>query len=94
MSRMQNRIDVQAEINVCERIRAFDETRLNLELSRAGVDPEGLAQRLDGELGITAHEGTQPPVLAGSCMRPSASSGARAATSVPASTGHSNSPAT
>lgn len=36
MSRMQNRIDVQAEINACERIRAFDETRLNLELSRAG----------------------------------------------------------
>lgn len=54
MSRMQNRIDVQAEINACERIRAFDETRLNLELSKAGVDPEGLAQRLDGELGITA----------------------------------------
>lgn len=54
MSRMQNRIDVQAEINACERIRAFDETRLNLELSKAGVDPEGLTQRLDGELGITA----------------------------------------
>jgi len=51
---MQNRIDVQAEINVCERIRAFDETRLNLELSRAGVDPDGLTQRLEGELGITA----------------------------------------
>ena len=65
MSRMQNRIDVQAEINACERIRAFDETRLNLELSRASVDPEGLSRRVDGELGITAHERTPPPALAG-----------------------------
>lgn len=65
MSRMQNRIDVQAEINACERIRAFDETRLNLELSKAGVDPEGLTRRFDGELGITPHEATLPPVLAG-----------------------------
>ena len=61
MSRMQNRIDVQAEINACERIRAFDETRLNLELSKAGVDPEGLSRRIDGDLGVTAHEGAQLP---------------------------------
>ena len=52
MSRMQNRIDVLAEIDACERIRAFDETRLNLELRKAGVDPEGLTQRLETALGI------------------------------------------
>lgn len=69
MSRMQNRIDVQAEINACERIRAFDETRLNLELSRAGFDPDGLTQRLEGELGI-AHEGTLPPVLPDNACNP------------------------
>ena len=84
MSRMQNRIDVQAEINVCERIRAFDETRLNLELSKAGVDPEGLTQRLDGDLGITAHEGTQPPVLAGVACDPQPGAAHVAATSMAA----------
>lgn len=52
MSRMQNRIDVLAEIDACERIRAFDETRLNLELRKAGVDPEGLTQWLERGLGI------------------------------------------
>ena len=52
MSRMQNRIDVLAEIDACERIRAFDETRLNLELRKAGVDPEGLTQWLETGLGI------------------------------------------
>lgn len=81
MSRMQNRIDVQAEINACERIRAFDETRLNLELSRAGVDADGLTQRLEGELGI-AREATQPPVLPDSACDPQPS--AASATAAPA----------
>ena len=84
MSRMQNRIDVQAEINACERIRAFDETRLNLELSTAGVDPEGLSQRIDGDLGITAHEGTQPPALAGVACDPPSPAAHVAATSTAA----------
>ena len=37
MTMLQNRIDVQAEINACECIRAFDETRLDLELQQGGA---------------------------------------------------------
>jgi cold shock protein len=84
MSRMQNRIDVQAEINACERIRAFDERRLNLELSKVGVDPEGLSQRIDGDLGITALEAAQPPVLTGSACDPHSPAAHTTATSVAA----------
>ena len=83
MSRMQNRIDVQAEINACERIRAFDERRLDLELSKVGVDPEGLSLRIDGGLGITALGGAQPLVLAGACD-PQPPAAQAAATSVAA----------
>jgi cold shock protein len=52
MSRMQNRTDLPADINACERILALDDARLNLELSKAGLDPEGLGQRLDAGLVI------------------------------------------
>ncbi len=83
MSRMQNRIDVQAEINACERIRAFDETRLNLELSRAGVDADGLTQRLEGELGI-AHEATLPPALPDIACDPQPLAASASAIAVPA----------
>jgi len=84
MSRMQNRINVEAEINACERIRAFDETRLNLELRRAGVDLDGLTQRLEEELGIT-HEGTQPPVLPDIAGDPQPSAVSASALTPPAS---------
>ena len=83
MSRMQNRIDVEAEINACERIRAFDETRLNLELSRAGVDLDGLTLRLEGELGI-AHEATRPPALPDIAYDPKPSAASASAISAPA----------
>jgi len=51
---MQNRIDIPAEISACERILALDDMRLNLELSQAGLDPEGLGQRLERGLAITS----------------------------------------
>jgi CspA family cold shock protein len=53
MTMLQNRIDVPAEINACEFIRAFDESRLDLELRKAGLDPEGLPLRLEALLGVT-----------------------------------------
>ena len=52
MSGMQNRIDVLTEMDVCERIRALDEKRLDLELGRAGVDVQKLVQRLAAGPGI------------------------------------------
>ena len=79
MSKMQNRIDVQAEINACERIRAFDETRLNLELSKAGVDPEKLTQRLEKELGVAGSCcGGSSSVMARESQPPAASAPALA----------------
>jgi cold shock protein len=45
-----NRIDVRAEINACEYIRAFDETRLDFELRQVGLDPDGLPLRLEALL--------------------------------------------
>jgi len=59
---MPNRIDVLAEIDACERIRAFDEKRLDLELSKAGVDSQILTLRLAAELGITV-----PGASVGAC---------------------------
>jgi CspA family cold shock protein len=53
MSNRQNRIDVLAEIEACERILAFDDSRLDLELSRTGMDPEGLARRIEAALGAS-----------------------------------------
>lgn len=52
MSRLEDRIDVMAEIDACERMWALDETRLDLELMRVGVDPNGLVQRLEAGIGL------------------------------------------
>lgn len=52
MSKLTSRIDVLAETLACERILALDEARLNLELSKAGLEPEGLARRLAAGLGV------------------------------------------
>ena len=57
MSNMQDRIDVLAEIRACESIRAFDEARLDLELTRMGLDAAGLPQRLEVLLGPAARAG-------------------------------------
>jgi CspA family cold shock protein len=47
---MHNRIEVLAEITACECIRTFDETKLDLELRKAGLDPDGLPLRLEARL--------------------------------------------
>lgn len=52
MSKLTSQIDVLAETLACERILALDEARLNLELSKAGLEPEGLARRLAAGLGV------------------------------------------
>jgi cold shock protein len=52
MTMLPSRIDVVAEINACESIRAFNEGRLDLELRKAGLDPEGLSRRLEDLLGV------------------------------------------
>ncbi len=52
MTILQNRIDVPAEIKSCEFIRGFDEGRLDLELRKAGLDPEHLSHRLEALLGV------------------------------------------
>lgn len=46
MSKLSSQIDVLAETLACERILALDEARLNLELRKVGLEPEGLALRL------------------------------------------------
>jgi cold shock protein len=45
-------IDMLAEIGACESIEAFDEPRLDFELRKAGLDPEGLRHRLEVLLGV------------------------------------------
>lgn len=59
-----NRIDVRAEINACEYIRAFDEPRLDFELRRVGLDPDGLPLRLEALLMAKLHipPSTERPV--------------------------------
>jgi CspA family cold shock protein len=47
---LQRRIDIPTEFTACESIHAFDETRLDLELRKSGLDPDGLAQRLEALL--------------------------------------------
>jgi cold shock protein len=44
---LHNRVDVQMELGACEAIRATNEARLDLELSKAGLDPAGLQERLE-----------------------------------------------
>jgi cold shock protein len=65
MSRLEDRIDVMAEIDACERIWGLNESRLDLELVRAGVDPNGLVQRLEASIGLT----TRPVGSAGEMRR-------------------------
>jgi cold shock protein len=58
MTMLPNRIDMLAEINACEFIRAFDEPRLDLELRKIGLDPEGLPLRLEALLNTKLHNTT------------------------------------
>jgi CspA family cold shock protein len=60
---MPNRIDVVTEMDACERIRALDEKRLDLELGRAGIDLQKL-MRLAAGPGITV------PGASGASERP------------------------
>lgn len=78
MSGMLKRIDILAEIHACERILAFDDTRLNLELRKEGVRPEGLLERLQGDATIQpdghASDGRAPVVQASAPQSPAQSS--------------------
>ena len=52
MPKHQTRFDVMTEIRTCEHIWSFDETLLNAELRRTGIDPDAMMHRLGASLGI------------------------------------------
>jgi CspA family cold shock protein len=65
---LHSRIDVQAELGACESIRATSEDFLDQQLREAGLEPEGLQQRLEATIpglpGGFAIAGIAPPETA------------------------------